>query len=84
MTSSKDNKKEKIIQNTICAVDWNFKWYAVDNKGFYVYGFDDKSECETYCNANGLKIISKNKTNLLKRKPKFLESWTDTYPTKGL
>lgn len=64
--------------------NWDYPWYAVTNDGMYVLGFTSQKECEYYCDMNEFQMISKNRTNLMRRKPKFADNWTDSYPEEGI
>lgn len=64
--------------------NWSYPWYAVTKGGMYVMGFTSQNECEQYCDANGFHMVSKNRTNLMHRKPKFADNWTDEFPKDGI
>ena len=61
--------------------NWDFKWYAATQQGLYVMGFTNEWECRRYCNHNRLCPMTKGDVKMSGRDPRYLENWTDDYPT---
>ena len=63
---------------------WDYRWYAANRDGLYVMGFTNEWECRRYCSYHEFYPMTKGDAEMSGRDPRYLENWTDDYPTDGV